>query len=463
MAIYHLSFTIIGRSSGRSSTAAAAYRSGTKIHDERTGETHDYIRKKGILFSEILAPENVPSWIQDRSQLWNAIESVEKRKDSQLCRELNVALPMELNDEQKISLTRDFAKSFVSEGMVADLAIHDDGKGNPHAHIMLTLRELSADGFGMKNRTWNDREKIEEWRRSWEEICNDHLKRAGVEHHVDRRTLEAQGINREPTMHLGPNIAAMERRGIETDIGEENRRRQTEKNVENVGDLFLEKDLIERDLKRLKQSESEAQKVINITTDHCKKELKKEADEELGKQETKYRKIQKELSELDDREPFFFKGSWREEMADKNAELKKAELAVDKAKKRLQDLPLELEKVVAEKCDTEFQILKEAREKRLLEIEEERARYGMPEDARLHRPMLTQSYKGRVHVVDEERGVVYQKTASDTFVRHELSKLSRVPERGEEVRVSYKGTKRGEVEAVVQQPVRERERGGFSR
>lgn len=225
MAIYHLSATVISRSAGRSSTAAAAYRSGTRISDERTGETHDYTRKKGVAHAEIFLPKGAPQELIDRQNLWNTLELSEKRKDAQVAREMNVALPVELDNEQKIELAQKFASSFTKEGMAVDLAIHDIDSQNPHMHLMLSMREVSKDGIGKKRRDWNDRNKIQEWRERWSDMANHALKRAGVSEQIDHRTLAEQGIKKAPSIHLGPTVAAMERRGIQTELGDLNRQR----------------------------------------------------------------------------------------------------------------------------------------------------------------------------------------------------------------------------------------------
>lgn len=213
MAIYHLHAQVISRSSGRSATGAAAYRAGVEIADERTGLVHDYTRKGGVDHTEILAPANAPEWANDRAKIWNGVEAAEKRKDAQLCREVEVALPSELTPEQMRDLVRDFARAeFVERGMVADVALHHVKSENPHAHILLTTRALGPDGFGQKNRDWNRKELLEEWRESWERHANLALERAGHEARIDHRTLAAQGIQREPTQHLGPQAHSYEQR-----------------------------------------------------------------------------------------------------------------------------------------------------------------------------------------------------------------------------------------------------------
>lgn len=223
MAIYHFAARVVKRSGGRSATAAAAYRAGADIADERTGQRFDYTRRRGVVHAEIMAPADAPDWMRDRAQLWNAVEKVEKRKDAQLARDVDLALPHELDQAQRVELVRAFvAAEFVGQGMIADIAIHAPSRRgdqrNAHAHIMLTMRELTGEGFGKKVRGWNDKEQLEGWREAWAEHVNRALERAGVETRVDHRSLEAQGIDREPQTHQGPAVAEMSARGAEADI-----------------------------------------------------------------------------------------------------------------------------------------------------------------------------------------------------------------------------------------------------
>ena len=216
---------VIGRSAGRSATAAAAYRSGEEVRDERTGKVHDYTGKSDIYGSEILLPEGAPERLGERVTLWNEVERVEKRKDAQLVREVMVALPAELTHEQKQRLTREYVRGeFTEQGMVADIGYHDFDSHNPHAHIMLTMREIDAEGFGKKRREWNKRQALERQRKAWEEYANRALERAGFEERIDRRTLKEQGIEREPQVHLGAKVLEMEARGVQTRVGDESRR-----------------------------------------------------------------------------------------------------------------------------------------------------------------------------------------------------------------------------------------------
>lgn len=225
MAIFHSSSQVISRSKGKSSVASSAYRSGEKIIDERTGLIHDFRRKKGVVYSNILVPENAPEWTQKREILWNEVEKIEKRKDSQLAREINLALPKELNREEQIKLLENYTKeNFVENGMIADIVIHDIEDGNPHAHIMLTMRTITENGFGNKNREWNDRKNIELWRENLALTINKALEKKGIKERVDHRSYKEQGIEKLPTKHEGYVVRAMEKRGIKTDRGNENRK-----------------------------------------------------------------------------------------------------------------------------------------------------------------------------------------------------------------------------------------------
>ena len=221
MAIYHLSVKTVSRSAGRSATAAAAYRAGAKITDERTGEIHDYTRKSGVQSVDLILPENAPEWAHDREQLWNAAEQAEARKNSTVAREFEVALPDELSAAERLRLSLDFARELVARhGCAADVAIHAPSNGgddrNHHAHILLSTRRLGADGFGEKTRELDDRkigsELVTQWRERFAELTNERLHENGIAARVDHRTLEAQGIEREPTQHLGPAATAIERR-----------------------------------------------------------------------------------------------------------------------------------------------------------------------------------------------------------------------------------------------------------
>ncbi len=230
MATYHLSTKTISRSHGRSATGAAAYRSGARITDERTGIIHDYRRRRGVEAAFLLLPANVPDWASDRARLWNAAERAETRKNSTVAREFEIALPAELDAEQRQRLAADFARELVARhGCAADVAIHRPGRTgdqrNHHAHILLTTRRLTAAGFGAKTRELDDLKtgEIGRWRARFAEVQNERLREAGVEARVDHRSLDAQGNDREATIHLGPTATALERRGVPTRLGESNR------------------------------------------------------------------------------------------------------------------------------------------------------------------------------------------------------------------------------------------------
>ncbi|EES3302348.1 TPA: MobQ family relaxase [Escherichia coli] len=224
MAIYHLSMKIISRKNGYSAVASAAYRSGSVIPDDRTGLTHDYTRKRGVDDAIILTPENAPSWCADRSVLWNAVEKAEQRRDSQLAREIELAIPREISrDVARETVLAFVRENFVSQGMIADVAFHHMDRTNPHAHIMLTTRAVGETGFSGKVRDWNDRTLAETWRASWADHANRALANAGYLEEIDHRSYERQGLEKAPGLHLGKAACAMEKRGMETERGEQNR------------------------------------------------------------------------------------------------------------------------------------------------------------------------------------------------------------------------------------------------
>jgi len=217
VAIYHFRAKIVSRSQGRSAVAAAAYRSGSELRDQRQGQTFDYSDKPHVVHSEILRPEGAPAWMADRSQLWNAVELGEKRKDSQVARELEFAIPQELSQAEGITLAREFVqREFVARGMVADLNVHWE-EANPHAHVMLTLREVNEQGFGRKATEWNRVELLKGWREHWADLANQHLHRAGYDMRVDHRSYQEQGVVLEPTSHLGKAVDEMRQRGAYTE------------------------------------------------------------------------------------------------------------------------------------------------------------------------------------------------------------------------------------------------------
>ena len=222
MAIYYVNASVISRSSGRSATASAAYRAAEKIKDIKTGEIHDYRKKKGVDEKFILAPNSAPNWAYNRAKLWNEVERVERRKNSQLAREIQLAIPRELDRNQQIELVTEYANDlFVSEGMIADIAFHELSSHNPHAHIMLTMREIDQEGFNKKkNRDWNKKELLEKQREAWSTYANRALEKAGIKEKIDHRTLAEQGINRIPQIHLGSAVTAMMKRGVATDKGD---------------------------------------------------------------------------------------------------------------------------------------------------------------------------------------------------------------------------------------------------
>lgn len=326
MAIYHFHCKIISRGQGRSAVGASAYRSGTQMTNDFDGIEHDYTKKQGVVHSEVMLPEQAPEKFENRSVLWNEVEQQEKGRKAQLAREVEVALPRELSRAEQVRLVRDYVQeNFVKKGMCADIAIHDKGDGNPHAHIMLTTRPIEKDGsWGAKatneyvldkdgkrilqkvdknNRKiykrvkrdttdWNTKEFLQRSREQWGVAINRELERKNLPDRVDHRSFEEQGKEQLPTQHIGVSAAAMERRGIESDRGKENRAIQ-EKNKqlhgidreiicikhdrswtrlheqhENLSKLIDERRITTEQLRQTRESIERMEKRINTTPEH---------------------------------------------------------------------------------------------------------------------------------------------------------------------------------------------------
>jgi Ti-type conjugative transfer relaxase TraA len=246
VAIYHFTAKIIQRSHGRSAVAAAAYRSASVLDDQRQGQSFDYSDKPHVVHSEIIRPEGAPEWMADRSQLWNAVELGEKRKDSQVAREIEFAIPRELSQAEGIALAREFVQhEFVAYGMVADLNVHWE-EDNPHAHVMITMREVNEQGFGPKVTAWNRVELLKEWREHWADLANQHLHRAGHDMHIDHRSYRDQEVVLEPTSHLGKSVDEMRARGAHT----ERARRLDEVRERNAGKIEQKPEIVFDNLTR---------------------------------------------------------------------------------------------------------------------------------------------------------------------------------------------------------------------
>ena len=322
MAIFHLSIQVITRGKGKSAVAAAAYRAGERITNVYDNYTHDYTKKKGIIDTQIFLPDHAPAGYCDRATLWNAVEKIETNSNSQLAREIELSLPVELSMEQNIALVHEYVKKhFVTHDMIADVCVHDTGKGNPHAHIMLTLRPMGREGeWGAKSYKeyilndkgerirlpsgawksrkvctvdWNDKNKAEEWRKGWADTVNAALEREGLKERIDHRSYERQDNGLIPTIHLGVAASQMEQKGIHTEKGNYNRQaaitnseiKQTKARIRKVknwlyaipltnapslmdimGGVAKGKDL-DRQWQRIKNLQTSA-KVLSFLTDH---------------------------------------------------------------------------------------------------------------------------------------------------------------------------------------------------
>lgn len=204
--------------------AAAAYRAGGLIVDQRTGLVHDYSRRRAEIEGWVAAPEGAPEWATDRAQLWNQVEATETRKNSRTAHELEVALPSELTPDEQRGLVESFvAEHVTSRGVVADVNIHRDKRENPHAHILMTTRTVGEDGWGEKDRDLDRKHTLYQWREAWGRETNRELERAGHDERIDHRSHADRGIDKEPTRHEGPAAREMESRGVHSDRAEQNR------------------------------------------------------------------------------------------------------------------------------------------------------------------------------------------------------------------------------------------------
>ena len=256
MANYHFHVTQIKRSKGQSAVACAAYRSGEKLFSEYYGEVSDYTRKRGIVHTEILLPSHASLEYSDRQTLWNAVEKAEPHPKAQLAYSFDIALQNEFSVEENIALARQFLLSeFVSRGMICDFAVHlpdkKDGIQNPHFHVLYPMRPLDENGqWGAKQRReyvidehgerlqdksgeyvfnavsttdWGSPETLEHWRKAWCDLCNAKFAEKGLDERIDHRSFERQGVELLPTIHEGPTVRAMEKRGVATEKGNLNR------------------------------------------------------------------------------------------------------------------------------------------------------------------------------------------------------------------------------------------------
>jgi hypothetical protein len=288
MAIFHLNLSSISRAKGRTATAASAYRSGEKITDSRTGITFDYTkRQKDILASGLLFPDttSVKSW--NRSELWNAAEEAEKRKNSCVAKEITIAIPAELNQKQAGALVGSFGKWLVTRyGCAVDFALHAPNKKgdqrNTHAHLLMTDRRLTGDGFGEKIRELADRQQgkqeTEAIRQAWELLSNNMLLLAEQTQQIDSRSLAAQGIAREPTRKIGVAATAMERRGIKTELVKINRaiveaNEKVQREVRKHATNALERARSFWRGNATKQNDQRRQRVISALSEHTGAEV----------------------------------------------------------------------------------------------------------------------------------------------------------------------------------------------
>jgi hypothetical protein len=370
MAIYHFSAQVISRGKGQSSVAAAAYRSGDRLIDERTGEEKFY-RRDVEPDTMILAPSHAPEWVYDRNRLWNEVEKIEKNKNSQLSREINIALPVELSKEQQKELIKNYVQEqFVNRGMVADIAIHRDDPANPHAHVMLTIRPFNENGeWGNKKRKeyeldpsgnkvldskgkpkyktyfltdWDKKETLEKWREEWANHANKALEREGIQERISHLSNEARGLEQLPTVHLGHVANEMEKRGVQTDKGNVNRDRQ-EYNalVVELQKYREEKEAIKQEISR---QQEQKQKVEDFNTPEERVDLQKASN--LLKTESSLDNIAHRREQLDkwenrndkNYEDLRLKDKTMEEASEHFNSIHSFEEQIKEAKKRIENI-----------------------------------------------------------------------------------------------------------------------------
>jgi len=251
MAIYHFSAKVVSRANGSSAVASAAYRSASELHDDRLNRDHDFSNKAGVIHSEVMLPQGAPERLNDRTTLWNEVEAGEKRKDAQLAREVEFSIPREMNEKQGVQLARDFVKKqFVDRGMVADLNVHwdkaKDGTPKPHAHVMMTMRDVGPEGFEKKNRDWNSTELLKDWREAWSAHVNERMAELGLDGRIDHRSYEAQDIGLEPQHKIGPAASRRSEQGLEAERIEDHTRIARENGAKIIANPNVALDAITR-------------------------------------------------------------------------------------------------------------------------------------------------------------------------------------------------------------------------
>lgn len=378
MAIYHLSIKVISKSKGASAVAKAAYRSGQKLYNERTGLTHDFTKKWGVAYSEIILCKDAPLEYKDRAALWNAVEKVEKNSNAQLAREIEFALPLEFDEQTRLEVAREFLQTFADMGMCVDWSYHNKefGKPNPHVHAMLTMRGIKADGTwdtkekkvysldkngeripvidkstgrqkigkdgrkmwkreNVQKNEWNDQNKAEEWRALWADTVNRKMQQLGMEERIDHRSFKRQGLELEPTIHEGYVARQMERSGrvadkcqVNRDIRERNCiREQIRSMAKEVTQFILSKagDFVER-FTELIGSVADIRKTGN-TPVYSRRTAERNREAGEREQRTEYRKRQSLVTEQEiagtDRTIKEMEGLKRRKEADNNERIRR--------------------------------------------------------------------------------------------------------------------------------------------
>jgi len=460
MAIYHFSAQMISRSKGQSAVAAAAYRSGERLKDERTNERKFYKREVKPE-TMILAPSQAPEWVQNRNRLWNEVEASETRKNSQVAREINIALPRELSKPEQIELIRGYVqKEFVEQGMIADVAIHRDDQENPHAHVMLTTREISEEGFTVKNRDWNKKELLEQWREQWAEHANKALEREGIQDRISHLSHEARGLEVLPTIHLGHVAHEMEKRGVESDRGTINRDQEDYNRV--VVDLQTyreEKRALERELARQQEQKQQVEPLNTPTKRVPVQEVPNisQVESTLLNIEKKFKQLEEKAKQVRDTDQYIH---WKEETIQATAhhyrEIQLSKDQIQQEQQRIDQLnwknPFKFNenrqmKKQAEQTITRTEKRIERYEKELIPYKEKLG-FDTEKEFRAIQHQHQSHYSKNLDILRNERGKIHDERDSLNNARMALKNaviekvVSSYPERPEMRYISYETAKK---------------------
>lgn len=481
MAIYYCKVTNISRGGGRSAVGSAAYRANEKIKNEFDGRIHNYTNKHDIAYKEIMAPDNAPWWVQSRKKLWNEVEKMEKASNSRLAREITIALPKELTKEQQIELAREYCReALVSQGMIADLCIHDKGDGNPHAHIMVTTRgfnehgqwlpksrkEYIRDEFGeriqlksgeWKSRKidindWNTTERLKSMREQWAIVANRYLPE---ELHIDHRSYEEQEIDKIGMVHMGHGSTALERNGIETEKG--NLNREIQEFNEHIEQINQEVEKADREISEINQ-EIEAREIQeqNKNIEQLDQEVEK-ADREISEinkdiharekmsMEDRMTAAKEKAEQTKEEKPQHRERQWEKSLEEKE-KLKPVEVQEPKQKQNIAaDQPSQIR--APENPENRTEIADAVKERLLWQRESIKLELEISEKCELKGELNTSIRNIENHIED-----IYKKTGN---IEHWIREIEKLQERKQSLNI-FQGKEKKAIEEQIrnlEQPI----------